>query len=76
MNYRQFVQLFPEQSEIGRDITDTECTSYHDNGNVVGCWRVNRRDTTGKGEVLSFADAEIARAFFRTISQLQSEKYR
>jgi hypothetical protein len=66
VNYTEFVQRFPEDKEIGRDITDAELAVYCDNGTDVGIWRQDRRTTCGKGEVLSHADAEMARHWFRT----------
>ncbi len=65
MNYTEFVRRFPEEKEIGRDITDDELVVYCDNENEVGTWRQDRRTTCGKGEVLSHADAEMARHWFR-----------
>ncbi len=64
MNYAEFTARFPESTEIGRDITPEEIVVYRDNGRDIGVWRVNRRTTTGEGEVLDPERAEEARAYF------------
>lgn len=61
MNYTEFVRRFPEDMEIGRDITDEELVVFVDNGAHVGAWRMNRRTTVGRGEILSPAEAIMAR---------------
>ncbi len=63
--YRDFVVRFPEDTEIGRDVTEGEVAVYCDNGRDVGVWRSNRRTTVGEGEVLSFEQALEARDYFR-----------
>ena len=65
MDYGAFVRRFREDQEIGRDLTDDELVVYCDNGTDVGAWRVNRRTTCGRGEILSPDNAEMARCWFR-----------
>jgi hypothetical protein len=66
MNYTAFSTRFPEGTEIGHDLTDTESVTYFDNGREVGAWRVDRGSTVGQGEVLSHENSWIARAYYRT----------
>jgi len=65
VKYTEFVRRFPEDKEIGRDITEDEVVVFSDNGTDVGAWRMNRRTTEGQGEVLSPNDAEMARHWYR-----------
>lgn len=62
--YAGFSGRFPEDTKIGRDVTNAELVIYHDNGQQVGAWRMNRRITVGHGEILSDEDAAAARHRF------------
>jgi len=64
MNIKEFVERFPDGTQIGMYPTDSEVKYFHDNGTDVGMWIYNRGDTTGRGEILSPSDAEQARHFY------------
>jgi hypothetical protein len=66
MRYIEFIARFPESGLIGQDITDDEAVSYFWNGIDVGCWRVDRRTTIGRGGILGIQDAAAAREYYKT----------
>lgn len=65
MTYAEFTARFPENTEIGRAVTPKEIVVYRDNGQEVGVWWINRRTTTGEGEVLDAEKADEARAYIK-----------
>jgi hypothetical protein len=67
-----FFNRFSDAQEIGRDTTDSHLSVFYDNGREVGCWREERRTTTGNGEILSEKDAELARFWFQKALGRQS----
>ncbi len=64
MDSPAFNARFPESSEIGREVTDAHIEIYCDSGKEVGLWRIDRRTTQGKGEILGPEDADIARQWY------------
>ena len=65
MNWLKFRATFPESGLFGYDLNDDEAVSYFWNGTDVGCWRVDRRTTIGRGDILSAENAEIARDYYK-----------
>jgi hypothetical protein len=74
LGYPQFSALFPEGSEIGRELTDDELLIYHDNGAECGIWRHDRRSTVGRGEILDQDKSACCRAWCKRLELKRSQE--